>query len=212
MRGFFKIDGPFFKYGTILADVIILTFLWAICSCLIVTIGLSTTALFYVATKQTSNKEGYITSNFFRSIKENFLQGIISTIILLVAGFVIYVSIRFAAAVPNMREIILTLDYIAAFEVIIISVYIFPLMARFDMKLIELFKTAFFLANRHMVTTISCLILIVAIFLLCIFVNPVFIIAGVGAYAYISSFMFMRIFKKYCPDIDVDEPDLFGQN
>ncbi len=210
MRGFFKIDGPFFKYGTILADIIILTFLWAICSSLIVTIGLSTTALFYVATKQTSNREGYITSNFFRSIKANFVQGIIATVILLAAGFVIYMSIRFISVVPNMREVILTLDYIAAFEIIIVSLYIFPLMSRFDMKLLEFFKTAFFLANRHMITTFSCLILFISIVLLCIFVNPVFMVASMGAYAYISSFMFMRIFRKYCPDIDVDEPEPFN--
>jgi len=205
MRGFFKLDGPFFKYGTILADIIILTLLWAVCSIPLITVGISTTALFYVATKQTSDKEGYVTANFFRSFKANFIQGIIITIILSVVGFLIYTSIRFASLLTSGKEFVLTLDYIAAFEVIIVALYIFPLLSRFDMKITELFKTAFFLANRHMFTTITCFILFVAIVLMCLFVNPVFMFASIGVYAYFSSYMFMRIFRKYCPDIDVDE-------
>lgn len=207
MKGFFSIDGPFFKYGTILADVIILTLLWLLCSLPLFTIGIATTALFYVTTKQISDKEGYVTANFFRSLKENFIQGLIITVILSVIGFVIFESIRFAYLLPEWKEFILTLDYIAAFEVIIVTIYVFPLLSRFDMKTIEILRTAFFLANRHMFTTITCFVLIVGIVLLCIFVNPVFIIMSIGAYAYISSFMLMRIFRKYCPDIDVDEPE-----
>ncbi len=207
MRGFLKIDGPFFKYGTILADIIILTILWAVCSIPLFTLGVSTAALFYVTTKQVSDKEGYVTANFFRSFKENFIQGIIATVILLFAAFVVYTSIRFSAVISSGREIILTLDCIAAFEVIIVSVYIFPLMSRFDMKLTELFKMAFFLSNRHMFTTLTCVILFAAIVLFCLFINPIFIMASVGIYAYVSSFMLMRIFRKYCPDIDVDKPE-----
>ena len=209
MKGLFKLDGPFFKYGTILADIIILTMLWLVCSIPLITIGIATTALFYVATKQTSDKEGYITAKFFRSFKINFFQGLLVTIILAVVGFAVYSSIRFAFLVPEAYEFILTLDYIAAFEVIIITLYIFPLMSRFEMKTTELFRTAFFLANRHMFTTISCLILFIAIMLMCIFINPVFFIASIGIYSYISSFMFMRVFRQYCSDIDVDDPEDF---
>jgi len=208
LRGFFKLDGPFFKYGTILADLIILTVLWAVCSIPLFTVGVSTAALFYVTTKQVSDKEGYVTANFFRSFKANFFQGIVVTIILAAAAFVVYASIRYSVVLTEGREIILTLDYIAAFEVIIVSIYIFPLMSRFDMKIAELFKTAFSLANRHMFTTLTCFVLFAAIMLMCLFINPVFILASIGAYAYISSFMLMRIFKKYCPDIDVDEPGI----
>jgi len=205
LKGIFKIDGPFFKYGTILADIIILTILWALCSLPLITVGISTTALFYVTTKQTTDREGYVTANFFKSFKVNFFQGLIITIILAAVGFLIFTSIRFSFLVPRLKEFILTFDYIAAFEVLIIAIYIFPLMSRFDMKITELFKTAFFIANRHMFTTFTCLALLVAIIFMCIYINPVFLAASIGAYAYISSFMLMRIFRKYCPDIDVDD-------
>lgn len=207
MKGIFRLDGPFFKYGTILADVIILTVLWFVCSLPLITVGVATTALFYVATKQTTEREGYVTSNFFRSFKENFFQGLLVTVILAVVGFIIFESIRFSELVTDGREIILTLDYIAAFEVLIVTLYIFPLMSRFDMKTTELFRAAFFLANRHMVTTITCFALFAAVILLCRFINPVFFVASIGLYAYISSFMLMKVFRKYCPDIDVDEPE-----
>ncbi|MCI8805244.1 MAG: DUF624 domain-containing protein [Clostridiales bacterium] len=210
MRGIFKIDGPFFKYGTILADIIILTILWILCSLPLITVGISTTALFYVTTKQVSNREGYVTANFLKSFKINFFQGLLITIILAVIGVIVFTSIRFSVLVPQLKEFILTLDYIAAFELIIVTLYIFPLMSRFDMKITELFKTAFFLANRHMFTTFTCLMLIIAIIFMCTF-NPMFLFASIGIYAYISSFMLMRIFRKYCPDIDVDdESEIIG--
>ena len=207
MGGFFKLDGPFFKYGTILADIFIVTILWFICSIPLITLGTSTTAVFYVTTKQTTNKDGYVTASFFKSFKTNFIQSVVTTLILTLAGIFIYISIRCVPALDSYKELILTLEYIAAFELIITALYIFPLMSRFDMKLKELFKTAFFLANRHMFTTITCLVLLIAIIFLCLFVYPVLLVGGIGAYAYASSFMFMRIFRQYCPDIDSDVPE-----
>ena len=152
----------------------------------------------------------FVTSNFLKSFKINFFQGLLITIILAVIGVIVFTSIRFSVLVPQLKEFILTLDYIAAFELIIVTLYIFPLMSRFDMKITELFKTAFFLANRHMFTTFTCLMLIIAIIFMCTF-NPMFLFASIGIYAYISSFMLMRIFRKYCPDIDVDdESEIIG--
>ena len=69
MGKFFGIDGPFFKYGTLIADIIIISFLWIICSIPLITSGISTAAAFYIATKLVSGTEGYTTKEFFKGFK-----------------------------------------------------------------------------------------------------------------------------------------------
>lgn len=204
MGGFFKLDGPFFKYGTILADMFILTFLWLICSIPLITIGTALTAVFYVTTRQISDREGYVTANFFKSFKENFLQSTFTTIVILLVAIILYISMHWAHVMGDWKEVILTLEVIAAFELFITSIYIFPLISRFDMKFIETFRIAFFLANRHIITTFTCAALLAALLALAFFLNPMFLFCGIGAYAYISSYMFMKVFKNYCSTIDND--------
>ena len=48
MNSFFNYEGPFFNVLNRLSDLVILNVLWFICCLPIVTIGASTTALYYV--------------------------------------------------------------------------------------------------------------------------------------------------------------------
>ena len=65
MEKWLGLDSKFYKWGTLLADLIILTVLWLICSLPIITMGAATTALYYVTTRQLSNREGYVSRDFF---------------------------------------------------------------------------------------------------------------------------------------------------
>ena len=77
MNGFFDLDGPFYKWGTEVADIIILSLLWLICALPIVTIGASTTALFYVYGKKIRGEDPYIFKSFFKILflKNNIYFG-----------------------------------------------------------------------------------------------------------------------------------------
>ena len=66
MEKWFGLDSKFYKFGTLIGDLIILTLLWTICCLPIVTIGASTTALYYVTTRQLSDREGYVSKGFFQ--------------------------------------------------------------------------------------------------------------------------------------------------
>lgn len=201
MSNFFRLDGPFFKYGTLLADIIILTLLWHFCSIAIITIGASTTAVYYVTTRMISNNESYITKDFFKSFIGNFIQSTIAFIIIAALLGIIAFDIRALSAFGGMWLLFVTLQLIIGAEIVMSSIYIFPLIARFDMKLIDIFKTAFFMANKHIFTTITCLALLIATVCLVLFLYQFALIFAVGAYAYITSFMLLRIFKKYNSNI-----------
>lgn len=77
MKNLFNIFNPDNKIANFLTKIMYLAwlnFLWLICSLPIITIGASTTAVYYTAMRMTRDDEGYITKDFFHSFKENFLQ------------------------------------------------------------------------------------------------------------------------------------------
>ncbi|MCL2457094.1 MAG: YesL family protein, partial [Defluviitaleaceae bacterium] len=72
MREFFSLEGTFNKYAGFVADTLILSMLWIFFCLPVFTVGASTTALFYVSTRRISNREGYISSDFWAAFKSNF--------------------------------------------------------------------------------------------------------------------------------------------
>ena len=72
--GFFNYDNPVWRFIGKFWDVLVINFLWIICSIPIVTIGSSTTAMYYVTLKLARDEDGYTIQSFFKSFKENFKQ------------------------------------------------------------------------------------------------------------------------------------------
>jgi len=95
MRTILNFDGPLMSFITKITYSAYLNILWLICCLPIVTIGASTTALFYVSLKVAKNEEGSITKAFFHSFKANFRQSTVIWLILLVVGIVLGLSYAF---------------------------------------------------------------------------------------------------------------------
>ena len=204
----FNLDGPFFRFGNILADIMILSLLWLILSLPIITIGASTTALFYVTTRRISDRESYLIKDYFKSFKENFKKATILWIMQLAMGTLLVTNMFM---LPNdlfdplITSILFPIQIILLIELFIVSIYIFPLTARFDMKILQTIKSAFFMANRHLLTSISCVMVVVAIFMVVFYLSiEIIMIFAMGIYAYAASYMIMPLFKRYRPEIDAD--------
>lgn len=202
MREFFSIDGKFFKFGMMLWDVMVITFLWTITSLPIITIGASTTALYYVTTRMLSNREGYVARDFFRSFKENFFQATGVTILFGGAIFLVY----FNLTVLSGKSVLFPIQFVIMAVLCATLAFIFPVLSRFKMKFFELIIQSFFLAAGHFVTAITCLCLLAAIALI-VMRWPILFIICAGVYGLLTSLMFMHIFKKYLPEMDTDEYD-----
>ncbi|MCL1988173.1 MAG: DUF624 domain-containing protein [Firmicutes bacterium] len=209
MGGFFNMDGPFMRFGNALADIMILSVIWLAFSVPLVTMGASTTALFYVTTRRVSDKEGYILRDFWGSFKSNFKKATILWIGWCTILGLVVLNIQIIPELyidPTMTLILQVIQFVILAQLVIISIYMFPLTARFEMGFRQIIKSAFFMGNRHLFTTISTAITGVAIVAFAIFVFEPVILVGIGIYAYVASFMIMRVFKKYRPDMD--EKDL----
>ena len=143
MGNLFNLDGPVLQFINKLVYSVYLNILWFICCIPIVTVGASTTALFYVSLKVAKNEEGNLTKAFFHSFRENFKQGTIIWLILLgvgivlgIDGYVLY-HMRFENAFWTLCTAIF---FVAAAAYGVVLMYIFPLLARFDNTVGAMFK------------------------------------------------------------------------
>lgn len=201
MSEIFTTDNMVIRILNRIGDILILHFLWLLCSLPIVTIGASTTALYYTAMKAVKYEDGYVARRFFKSFKENFKQSTIIWLIMLFAGFLcgwyLSYSIETHKSMLTMFSTILTCVYV------FILIYVFPLQSKFDNKITVTIRNAFLLSVKNFPWT---LLMIVALGLIGLFsyfytiVLFIVVICGAGVYGYLTAFIFNRVFLPYLPD------------
>ena len=167
MGNLFNMDNAFFRFMGKLFDVVALNLVFIIVCIPIVTIGPAISALYYASVKSIRRDRSYPIKEFFKALKRDFKQSFIVGLILVLAAAIIYVDIRFVVDyIKNnftaMRYVYLVIGMVISF----ISVYIFPLISRFSLKISGLFRLSFYLAIRHLLTTIVSIILLFGGFVL----------------------------------------------
>ncbi|NCB93939.1 MAG: DUF624 domain-containing protein [Clostridia bacterium] len=202
--GIFSIDSPLMRALNFVANLVILHFVWLLYSLPIVTIGASTTALYYSCMKLIRTDENYVYKNFRKSFKENLKQSTIIWMGILVIGFVFFTDIRYGLFLNNTIGRIMVIGCsVFLIPFILISLYIFPVQAKFENKIFENLKLALFMSLRHFVMSLILLIIVGSIIFLGLFFQPfmgVLIICGAGVTAYLTSNVFIMIFRKYVPN------------
>lgn len=241
--GFFKIDGPFVRYGSLVFDLIFLNIVWilfggigpimilltsgiaeplpAIVVWLLIFIlaihwGPATTALFYSLGKKQRGTDSYTFRDFWHAYKLNYKQALpvslIITIIFVVLGYNMWLMYYNFSSFGAAVYIIFPLEVLVAIEVFFISLYIFPLLARFEMPTKDLFRYSFFMANKHLPFTLLCVALFAGCFALLYYVSLMLIMVIVSVYVYIAAGILERVFRNYMPSEDdlLEEEDING--
>lgn len=204
MNHIFSIDGPLMRLLNLVADILLLHLLWLLCSIPIVTIGASTTALYYACMKRIRNNEGYLASNFFHSFKQNFKQSTILWLILSAIGYLFFLDFQVAISAGGIIGKIMTIGC-AIFLVpyLFILIYIFPVQAKFDNPIKNNLKNAFLMSFRHFIYTLLLIIIIGTFVVLGFTFFPMvglLLVCGAGLIGYLTSSVFIQIFRKYIPD------------
>lgn len=190
-----------------LIDVVFINLLWLFVSALglFITFGAATTAMFSVSYKLIDIKsEPYVAKTYFKSFKENFIRSTIVWFIILIIGIPLYLIYNYAV---NQELTVLIVSVIfTAFELLIFSLYVFPIIAKFETKSIfQLMKNTFLIANIHGFTTFKILGSLAFVLLLVLKVHSFFILIAVGIYSVFVSFHLMKIFKIYINKIENNE-------
>ncbi len=208
MSSFFNYDNAFFTFLGKICDIIFLSIIWAVVCIPIVTIGPANTALYYATVKVIRRERGYLFREFFKSFRLNFTRGAIMGIALTVIAFIlmldIYTSWTANSGSTSLNSIFFGVYIALAFFILSFSLYVFPVLSRFNMTMKQLIKAAAFMCIRHLFHTIIMLInLIAGIVVVLIFPLALVIIPAIVTL--INSFIMERVLKKYMPQTENTE-------
>lgn len=150
MNRFFNQDNPFWNGMERIFDVFVLNILWLVCCLPIVTIGPATTAFFYALIQLLRGENGYISRDFFRSFRQNFRQGILLGVPLTAVGAFLALDItlcyRSGTGIYTFFMVFFAVLFLFwAF----LTLYSFPLLAKFEKTNREILIWAFTLSIRH---------------------------------------------------------------
>lgn len=210
--GFFNYDNPVWRFIGKFWDVIILSFLWGICSIPVFTIGASTTAMYYVTLKLVRDEDGYTFRSFFKSFKENFKQATIIWLIMLAAGLILGGDLWFFLKVykgsSQFRSIMIAIFLAFSFIYLAMCTYVFPLQSRFYNTIKKTLFNAFFMSIRHFLYTLGMLAIDVVLIVVALFYFPPLMLFGVALLAFANSYMLSAVFKRYMPEERKDDGEL----
>lgn len=192
------------RFLYLVADIVLFHVLWIIFSLPVVTIGASTTALYYCCMKRIRRDEGYITRNFIQAFKSNFKQSTLIWLLILLAGAILFTDLRIGMAAGGVvGKFMLISCSILLIPFLCTVLYIFPVQAKFENRIIDNLKNAFLMSLSNFLFTLL-LIFIIATFVLLTLTFPPFIglmmISGIGIYAYLTSGIYVYVFRKYIPE------------
>ena len=206
MFGIFNLDSPIGRAMNTVADIMILSVLWVVCSLPVFTVGAATTALYY-ASMRSVRQEGSVFKDFFRAFRDDFKKSLMFTLllagaVLLIAGdFWIFSKVQLAG--ESVLRVIL---YAVIFLLIMIVSYFFPLLARYDAATKAHIKNAFLLSISSPLTTLIVAAMNAAPILLFLIkpvwffrVLPFITILWVGMAAHINSRILLKLFEKIQP-------------
>ena len=204
MGSFFNVDSPFMNVMNKICDLVLISLVYIILCIPIITIGPATTALYYATVKVVRRERGYLFGEFFRSFKSNFKSGAFITLVLAVLYSIIYIDLSYVnnsnMGSDTFRFIMMGTFYAITIILALTSLYIFPVLSRFTVKGFQLMKTSFFMAIRHLPTTIGIAVVMAVALLVMYILLPISLLFVPAAACLAVSMLMERVFKKYMPE------------
>ncbi len=198
---FFSYESKFSQLVLMLCQSCLLNVLWFICSIPIVTIGASTTALYYVCLKIVRGEEQYVIPMFFKSFKENFKQATQLWLIMLGAGILLgtdgYILSHLRTHSTGPAAVLWTLLFAlliaASIAYAIILLYVFPLTASVVNTNKAMLKNSFLIGTHYLFATILAFAIHFAMFFAVVRIFTPLAIFGEGLCALMTSALLNRV-------------------
>lgn len=212
MGKFFDMDSPVMRFLNRVGDLMILNLLMIICCIPIITAGAAFTAQHYVLLKIVRGEEGYLVKGFFKSFKANFKQATLIWLLMLlvVAVYIGDIWIFNYSGLIFPKPLIIAVVAVAIL-LVMIAVYVFPVLARFENSIKNTLKNAMLLAFANLPKTIlmiACYILPLVLAYFSTYALLFVFLFGISVPAYAAAWIYSGIFKKLEPETEELTSDL----
>lgn len=213
---FLSYDSPFGQILMKLCYSCYLNLLWFVCCIPIVTIGASTTALYYTSLKIVRGQDHSLARMFFRSFRENFRQSTVLWLILLAVGLLLaadgYIVYHLRASATGSAAVlwtlVLALVIAAAVGYTVVLLFVFPLTASVSNTNWAMLKNSFFIGTHYLFCTILVFAVHFAMFFAVVSIFTPLIVFGEGLCALLSSFLMSNVLSVCSYDPDAEDDDV----
>ena len=124
-----------------LGDMFILNFIYVLSCIPIITIGASTTALYYTTLKMAENNESYVWRDYWKAFKSNLKQATVIWLIVFAGWAVVALDFLIAGGLSMQLGTIVAIGVVVVAVFLgILGLYVFPLLARFDNTVVRTMK------------------------------------------------------------------------
>lgn len=204
MRWFFDMENPVMRTLSVVADLIVLNLLTAVCSLPIFTAGAAITALNTVVIRVIRGEEGSLTKDFFRAFRSNFKKATLLWLLVLLAAVLLaadYLAARMY--IPALCPVIIAIAVLA----LMLVIYIFALQARYENTLGRTLKNAAAIAVAFFPRTLGMVVFTVLFWALSLqflrYGAPILLMFGLSLPGYVCMLLMNPIFVK----LETAEPD-----
>ncbi len=173
---------------------------------LIIHWGPASTAMYYTFGKRNRGTDSYTFRDFWHAYRSDYKQSIICsaifTIFFALLGYnilILYTNPSFFGISVN---IVIPLEVLVAVEALFVFLYLFPMLARFEMSTKDLFRNSFLMSNKHLPFTLLILAIFVGCAALVYYVHIAFVFILVSVYSYLAAALLERVFRNYMPNED----------
>ena len=201
----FNLDNPVFTALGKVVDCAWLSILWLLCCLPVVTIGVSSTAMYYTVHKVIRGGRGYVSRTFFTALKDNFKQATLPYLVWLIAMAVLVCDALIT------REVLLTGSKLGAFFYLFLVMlvvvmmwgrYLFSYTARFANTVKATLRNSFILAVRHLPWSLLLIVISAAAAVL-IWLLPILTILIPTTAVLLFDLILERLFRKYMTPEDL---------
>lgn len=200
----FRGDSAYSQIMTKVFDIFWLSVISILCCIPVITIGASLSSLYYIMLKLVRDEETAVTRNYFKAFKQNFVQSLPVTLLLLVIIGILTADFHILGQNGSQNaSIIYGCCVVILLAAAAVFSYVFPLMARYQNTLRRTFENAARLAASHLWQTV--VMVLVNLFPLGWFLISaetfaavfwIWVFVGMGIQSFVNSLIIRKIFDR----------------
>lgn len=185
----------FFRLLEIVTAFFQLNLLWLLFCLPVVTIFPATVAMYCVTRQWIIHKDYSVFRSFMKFFKDNFKQSFVLGLLWLFLSGLLFLDFSLMKSLGSMQSIFFSIFLLIALVMLMTTVFIFPMMANYEMKWTTIVKNSFFFSLRFFLTTFLAVICI-AFSGVVLYFWPISFIFIFSACAFGISYLCNRVFQK----------------
>lgn len=184
-----------------MTDLIVLNIIWILCCLPILTIGAATTAMYYVNITSIRQGDGYVVRRFLKSFRQNFKQATLLWLLLVAVCLLAVFDFMFwYRQGSGLGKIMIVLSMAVVIVLFLISLYLFPVLAKFEGTLRATIKNSAVFSVGYLPYTLITAALTLG-FLYANYVtlvaNAISLFIGFALLSYLKAFFFYKVFMNH---------------